>query len=52
MFILPLIIILIIASNRNVVEKMEKLEESEKKYVKLIAGIIMIILGILIFSFI
>ncbi len=48
MFILPLILILIFASSKRVVEKMEKWEGMEKKYVKLIAGIVMIIIAILI----
>ena len=48
MFILPLIIILLIASNKKVTEKLEKLEAKEKQYLKLIAGIIMILLALLI----
>ena len=48
MFIVPLIIILIISSNKNVVAKMEKLEQSKKDYVKLFAGIIMLALGLFI----
>ena len=49
MFILPLIIILFIASNKRIIEKLEKMEAKEKHYLKLIAGIIMILLAILIF---
>ena len=49
MFILPLIIILIIASNKKIVEKLENMEAKEKHYLKLIAGIIMILSAILIF---
>ena len=49
MFILPLIIILIAASNKKIVEKLENMEAKEKHYLKLIAGIIMILLAILIF---
>ena len=49
MFIMPLIIILFIASNKKIVEKLEKMEAKEKHYLKLIAGIIMILLAILIF---
>ncbi len=48
MFIIPLIAILLIASNKRIVSKMEKLEQSEKDYVKLIAGFIMIALGLFI----
>ncbi len=45
MFILPLIVILILASNKKSVQKMEKWNASEKKYIKLISGLIMIALG-------
>lgn len=48
MFILPLILILVFASTTKILTKIEKWEESEKKYIKLIAGIVMILLGILI----
>ncbi len=48
MFIAPLIIILILASNKKVVGKIEKLEQSKKDLVKLTAGIIMILLGLFI----
>ncbi len=46
MFITPLVLILLFASNRRVVEKMEYWEAIEKKPLKLIAGIIMILLAI------
>ncbi|MBI2672576.1 hypothetical protein HYX16_06600 [Candidatus Woesearchaeota archaeon] len=42
MFILPLIVILMFASSKRIVLKMEKLEMSEKRYIKLIAGLAMI----------
>lgn len=48
MFILPLIVILLLASNKHIVERIEKLEQSEKEYVKIVAGITMIVLGIII----
>lgn len=46
MFILPLIIILILSSNKRSVAKLEKWNASEKKYVKLVSGIIMLLLGL------
>jgi len=48
LFILPLIVILCIASNKRVVQKLEHLEASESGYLKLISGIIMILLSLLI----
>lgn len=49
MFILPLIAILLIASNKKIVQRLENMESKEKHYMKLIAGIIMILLALLIF---
>ena len=49
MFIIPLILILIFASTTKILSKIEKLEQSEKKYIKLVAGIIMILIGLIIF---
>lgn len=46
MFIIPLIAILLMASNKKVVEKMERWETVEKRPLKLIAGIIMVVLAI------
>ncbi|MBI5065165.1 hypothetical protein HZA97_02910 [Candidatus Woesearchaeota archaeon] len=48
MFIVPLIIMLFLASNKKVVKKIEELEQSKKDLVKLIAGLIMILLGLFI----
>lgn len=48
MFIIPLILILLIASNKKIVEKIESLEKSEKKYIKFVSGLIMIALGLFI----
>lgn len=48
MFILPLILILIIASNKSIVKKITDLEISHRRYLKLIAGIIMILLALII----
>ncbi len=48
LFILPLIAILLAASNKAVVERMEKLEVSEKRWIKLIAGIVMLIMAAII----
>ena len=49
MFILPLIIILILAANKKIVERIEKLELAKKDYIKLVAGFLMIILAIVIY---
>ena len=49
MFILPLIVILFIASNKKIIQKLENIESKEKHYLKLIAGIIMILLALIIF---
>lgn len=48
LFILPLIAILVFASSKRIVSRMEKWELSEKKYIKLIAGAVMIALGLFI----
>lgn len=48
LFILPLIAILLAASNKTVVERMEKLEVSEKHWIKLIAGMVMLIMAAII----
>ncbi len=47
LFILPLIFILLITSSKKVVERIETWEQHEKNYIKLIAGLSMIILGAL-----
>ena len=52
MFIVPLIIILIMAGNKKVVAKLEHLELTKGKRLKLISGIIMILLSLLIFGII
>lgn len=48
MFVLPLVIILLLATNRRVVKRMEAWEKSEKKHMKLLAGIVMIALSLFI----
>ncbi|MDP1694407.1 MAG: DUF411 domain-containing protein, partial [Candidatus Woesearchaeota archaeon] len=52
MFIVPLIVILIMAGNKKVVAKLEHLELTKGKRLKLISGIIMILLSLLIFGII
>jgi cytochrome c-type biogenesis protein len=47
-FVLPLIIILMLASNQILVERVQNFQKSNKKYMKLIAGFIMIILAFVI----
>lgn len=49
MFIVPLLIILLMAGNKKVVAKLEHLELIKGKRLKLISGIIMILLSLLIF---
>jgi cytochrome c-type biogenesis protein len=49
-FILPLVVILLIASNRDLVDKVQDFQKSNKKYMKIAAGIIMIILAFVILS--
>lgn len=46
MFILPLVLILIFVTNKRVAGKIEKVEKSNIRYITLAAGIMMIILGI------
>lgn len=48
-FILPLVIILLLAGNKMVVEKIEAWQKAEGKAMRLIGGLIMIALGSLIF---
>ena len=46
MFIVPLIIILLATGNRRVLGKMQEWQQAETKYVKLIGGVIMVLIGI------
>ncbi len=48
MFVMPLIITLLFASNKRVVGKMEEWQASEKKHMKLMSGLVMITLGLVI----
>jgi cytochrome c biogenesis protein CcdA len=48
-FILPLVVILLIASNRELLDKVKAWQMQERKNMRLISGIIMILLGLLIF---
>ena len=48
-FILPLVIILLVASNKGLLEKIQAWQAQEKPLMRLGGGIAMIILGILIF---
>lgn len=49
-FILPLVVILLIASDGSLVEKVQAWKKSETKHMRLWGGIAMIILGFLIFA--
>ena len=49
-FVLPLLIILFIASDKTLVEKVKAWKKAETKNMRLWGGIAMIILGIIIFS--
>jgi len=51
MFVIPLIIILAFASNKRVTNKLYDFEQSESKYMTLLSGIVMIILGAIILLF-
>jgi cytochrome c-type biogenesis protein len=49
-FIAPLFIILFLASNKTLVDKVQDFQKSNRKYMKIIAGFIMIILAFIILS--
>lgn len=51
MFVAPLIILLLIAANPRMTERMQLLERAESKYVKLLIGVFMILLGAIILFF-
>ncbi len=48
-FVLPIIILLFIASDKNLLDKVQELQKQEMKNMKFWSGIVMIILGIIIF---
>lgn len=50
-FVMPLIIVLILSSNKRVVEKMTAWEQSKSKTMRLISGLLMIALGVIILLF-
>lgn len=50
-FVLPLIIVLVLASNKKVVEKMTAWEQSKSKLMRLVSGLLMIALGVIILVF-
>ncbi len=50
-FVLPLVIILLIASSKNLLEKVQGWQQQEKKLMRFGGGIAMIILGAIIFAF-
>ncbi len=52
MFILPLIVILLAVGNQKTLEKLEKMEQTDKAYIKLVSGIVMILMGLGIIYFI
>lgn len=49
-FILPLVVILLVSSNKVLVDKVQDFQNSNKKYMKIVAGFIMIILAFVILS--
>ena len=51
MFVMPLVIILLLASNKKTTEKLSQLERSKSKLVKLISGLLMIIIALIILIF-
>ncbi|RME54932.1 hypothetical protein D6777_02210, partial [Candidatus Woesearchaeota archaeon] len=46
LFVVPLVIILLATSSKRMADKINKWEESEKKHMKLILGVVMIALGL------
>lgn len=52
MFILPLIVILLAVGNQKTLEKLEKIEQADKAYIKLVSGVVMILMGLGIVYFI
>lgn len=50
-FVVPLIAVLILASKRQVVEKMTAWEQSKSKSLRLLSGLLMIVLGLVILTF-
>ena len=48
-FVLPLLLILLIASNRNLIEKVQQWQREERHNMRLWSGITMVLLGIIIF---
>lgn len=48
-FVLPLIVVLLIAGDRTVIEKVQKWKSKNTKQSRLIAGMVMILLGLIIF---
>ena len=50
MFVLPLIVIYAVTQNQKVAIKMMDWQEREKSHMKLIMGIIMILLGVILFK--
>ncbi len=50
-FVLPLVLILLLASDRNLLEKVKKWKNKENKNMRLWGGIAMVALGLLIFMF-
>ncbi len=51
MFVMPLIVIYTVTANQKVAMKMTDWQEREKNHLKLIMGIIMLVLGFIIFKF-
>ncbi len=49
MFVLPLVVLLLLSSSKQVVEQMRKLEVEEHRLMNLALGIVMIVLGLAIF---
>ncbi|MHB8871332.1 MAG: cytochrome c biogenesis CcdA family protein [Candidatus Doudnabacteria bacterium] len=49
-FVLPLVLILLIANNQSLVEKVKEIQKENKKTMKLVAGFLMIILAFIILA--
>lgn len=50
-FILPLVIILLLASDKSVLEKVQKWQQKERRATRILIGFVMVALGVIIFFF-
>lgn len=48
MFVLPLVVVLVFASTKRVVERLERWEVVERRWVRLVSGVVMVVLALVI----